>query len=257
MLYLISIKLGCGSVRKRGYNRGIEEFNKYRSLLAALSDDLSLPLLQIKTTLEMMDANSRHAPAKDSMLLSADAGLQLIEAYRLALRATDHDISQMEPVAIGAVLQDVADQLEPYAKQYATDLIVDIQGNLTPVLAHRPSLEAALQCLGASMIRAQTAAVNQRRYFIMLGAHRGTNGAISAGVFSEFTDLSDKTLRKAHSLVGKAHQPLPDIPAGAASGVLIADMLCASMWQPLRAAAHRKVSGLATSVPMSQQLQFV
>jgi signal transduction histidine kinase len=114
-------------VRKRGYNRGIEEFNKYRSLLAALSDDLSLPLLQIKTTLEMMDANSRHAPAKDSMLLSADAGLQLIEAYRLALRATDHDISQMEPVAIGAVLQDVADQLEPYAKQYATDLIVDFR----------------------------------------------------------------------------------------------------------------------------------
>jgi hypothetical protein len=244
-------------VRKRGYNRGVEEFNKYRSLLAALSDDLSLPLLQIKTTLEMMDASTRHATAKDSMLLSADAGLQLIEAYRLALRATDHNISQMEPVAIGAILQDVADQLEPYAKQYATDLIVDIQGNLTPVLAHKPSLEAAMQCLGASMIRAQAAATNQKRYFIMLGAHRGNNGVISTGVFSEFTDLSDKTLRTAHSLVGKAHQPLPNIPAGAASGVLIADMLCASMWQPLRAAAHRKINGLATSVPMSQQMQFI
>jgi len=248
-------------VRKRGYNRGVEEFNKYRSLLAALSDDLSLPLLQIKTTLEILEnsvsTGEDFSIHKDSMFLSAEAGLQLVEAYRLALRATDHDITQMEPVAIGAILDDVANRLEPYAKQYATDLIVDIQGSLTPVLAHKPSLEAALQCLGASIIRAQAASVNQKRYFIMLGAHRGSSGAIATGVFSEFTDLSDKTLRTAHALVGKAQQPLPNIPAGAASGVLIADMLCASMWQPLRAAAHRKISGLATSVPMSQQLQFV
>jgi hypothetical protein len=244
-------------VKKRGYNRGVEEFNKYRSLLAALSDDLSLPLLQIKTTLEMVESDERGAIAADSMRLSAEAGLQLIEAYRLALRASDYDILQMEPVAIGAILQDVANELEPYAKEYATDLIVDIQGNLTPVLAHKPSLQAALQCLGASMIRSQAAATSQKRYYIMLGAHRGTSGAISTGVFSEFTDLSDKTLRTAHSLVGKAHQPLPNIPSGAASGILIADMLCASMWQPLRAAAHRKISGLATSVPMSQQMQFI
>jgi hypothetical protein len=250
-------------VRKRGYNRGVEEFNKYRSLLAALSDDLSLPLLQIKTTLETYNYKddsvefSRSTFDTQSMLLSAEAGLQLVEAYRLALRATDHDIGKMEPISIGAVLQQVASQLEPYAKQYATDLIVDVQGNLTPVLAHKPSLEAAMQCLGASMIRAQAATTNQKHYYIMLGAHRSANGAISTGVFSEFTDLSDKTLRTAHSLVGIAHQPLPNIPAGAASGVLIADMLCASMWQPLRAAAHRKISGLATSIPMSQQMQFV
>jgi hypothetical protein len=164
---------------------------------------------------------------------------------------------QMEPVAVGAVLQDVANQLEPYAKQYATDLIVDVQGKLTPVLAHRPSLEAAMQCLGASMIRAQAAAAQQKRYYLMLGAHRSKDGVIAAGVFSDVQGLSDKTLRTAHNLVGRAHQPLPSIPAGAASGVLIADMLCASMWQPLRAAAHRKMSGLATSVPMSRQMQFI
>jgi hypothetical protein len=248
-------------VKKRGYNRGVEEFNKYRYLLAALSDDLSLPLLQIKTTLETINGKSLSTKSSiehaENMLLNTEAGLQLIEAYRLALKANDHDVTQMEPVAIGAILQDVAHQLEPYAKQYATDLVIDIQGNLTPVLAHKPTLEAALQCLGASMIRAQAASTNQKRYYLMLGAHRGSNGAIATGVFSEFTDLSDKTLRTAHELVGKAHQPLPNIPAGSASGVLIADMLCASMWQPLRAAAHRKISGLATSVPMSQQLQFI
>jgi hypothetical protein len=239
----------------------LQEFGKYRALLSALSDDLSLPLLQIKTTLEVLEGKSLTSKSSyghiNSMSLSAEAGLQLIEAYRLALKSGGENSMQMEPIAVGAVLQEVAHQLSPYAKQYATDLVVDVQGKLTPVLAHRPSLEAALQCLGASMIRAQAAAAQQKHYYLMLGAHRSKDGAIAAGVFSEVYGLSDKTLRNAHNLVGKAHQPLPNIPTGAASGVLIADMLCAAMWQPLRAAAHRKISGLATSVPMSKQLQFI
>jgi hypothetical protein len=248
-------------VIKRGFNRDLHEFGKYRALLSALSDDLSLPLLQIKTTLEVLEGKNLTSKSSalhiSSMGLSASAGLQLIEAYRLALKSTDQSAMQMEPVAVGAVLQEVAHQLSPYANQYATDLIVDVQGKLTPVLAHRSSLEAALQCLGASMIRAQAASSQQKRYHLMLGAHRSKQGVIAAGVFSEVYGLSDKTLRTAHQLVGKAHQPLPNIPTGAASGVLIADMLCAAMWQPLRAAAHRKMSGLATAVPMSKQLQFI
>jgi hypothetical protein len=248
-------------VIKRGFNRDLQEFGKYRALLSALSDDLSLPLLQIKTNLEILEGKSLSSKSSaehvSSMSLSAEAGLQLIEAYRLALKAGNDNHMQMEPVAVGAVLQDVANQLSPYAKQYATDLIVDVQGKLTPVLAHRPSLEAALQCLGASMIRAQAASTQQKRYYLMLGAHRSKEGVIATGVFSNINGLSDKTLRTAHTLVGKAHQPLPNIPTGAASGVLIADMLCAAMWQPLRAAAHRKMGGLATSVPMSKQMQFI
>jgi hypothetical protein len=261
MLYFRDITGGHGVVRKKHFNRGLEEFAKYRSLLSSLSDDLSLPLLQIKTTLEILDNQSiqdKHSKEQLlSMTLSAEAGLMLIEAYRLALRSGGENQAELEAVSVGAILQDVAHHLDPYAKQYATDLIVDVQGKLTPVLAHKPSLEAALQCLGASMIRAQAAASNQKSYFITLGAHRSKDGAIATGVFSDVYGLSDKALRTAHGLVGKAHQPLPNIPTGAASGVLIADMLCAQMWQPLRAAAHRKMSGLATAVPMSKQLQFI
>ncbi|HVS78999.1 MAG TPA: hypothetical protein VHD84_01785, partial [Candidatus Saccharimonadales bacterium] len=69
--------------------------------------------------------------------------------------------------------------------------------------------------------------------------------------------LSDRTLRAARSLVGKARQPLPAVPAGAATGVLVADMLCSAMWQPLRAAAHHNLPGLVTALPASKQLQFV
>lgn len=248
-------------MKRKTFSRDLQEFSKYRALLSALSDDLSLPLLQIKTTLEVLEGKNLNS--KDSrhqvqnMALSVDSGLMLIEAYRLALHASGNDFLDMEPVSIGSVLQEVAYQLAPYAKEYATDLVVDVQGRLTPVLAHKPSLEAALQCLGASMIRAQVATTNQKHYSIILGAHRSKDGAIATGVFSNVYGLSDKTLRTAHGLVGKAYQPLPSIPSGAASGVLIADMLCATMWQPLRAAAHRKMNGLATAVPMSRQLQFI
>lgn len=222
-----------------------------QNLLAALSDDLALPLLQIKSTLEAGEAN-------EQIFLSIENGLELIEAYKLTLRLNkDLDGLSFEPVSIGAVLQDVAHDLTPYAKKYATDLEVDVSGKLTPVLTHQPSLESAMHVLATSLIRAQTAQVQQPSYKLMLGAHRTADGTIATGVFSSVDGLSDKALRNARFLGGRARQPLPALPAGAASGVLIADMLCSSLWQPLRAAAHGGLHGLATAIPMSKQLSFV
>jgi hypothetical protein len=248
-------------VKKKGRDRGLSEVAQQRALLAALSDDLALPLVQIKTTLEIAEGEDFAASTiknhVQAMSLSTEAGLQLIEAYRLALRANQNMDLELEPVAIGAILEDVAHKLTAYADQYATDLEVDIQGRLTPVLAHQPSLIAALECLSSSMIRAQAAQDQKRRYRLILGAHRTPENVIATGVFSNVQGLSDRTLRAARHLVGRARQPLPNIPAGAAGGVLIADMLCSAMWQPLRSAAHRNMGGLATGVPITKQLQFV
>ena len=242
-------------------NRDYEQLARQRALLAALSDDLALPLVQIKTALDAMTAQNFAKKAVRSQVLNMDlstqAGLQLIEAYRLALQAQDDQSLPLVPVSVAGILQDVAHQLSPYAKQYDTDLEVDVVGKLTPVLAHQPSLMAALQVLGASMVRAQAAQVKQKRYRLLLGAHRSPDNAIAAGVFSSVNGLSDRTLRTARSLAGKARQPLPAIPTGAASGILVADMLCAAMWQPLRSSAHRNLHGLATAVPISKQMQFV
>lgn len=226
------------------------------ALLAALSDDLALPLLQIKGTTELIPKKTATTHT-EQILLSADNGLQLIEAYRLVLKAVDINSLQFEPVAVGAVLQDVAHQLSAYAKKYNTELEVNIQPRLTPVLAHKASLMAALQVLSSSMIRVQAAAAQQSRYTILLGAHRSAQNVISTGVFSSVTGLSDRTLRSARGLVGRARKPIAEAPAGAASGILIADMLCSAMWQPLRAAAHGGLHGLATSVPISKQLQII
>lgn len=248
-------------MKKRRNDGGVERAAQAYGLLNALSNDLALPLLQIKTGLEILDRKKLKPELADSTLeqlnLSTVSGLQLIEAYKLVLQAEDNLNQPFEPVAIGAVLQDVAQQLTDYAKRYDTNLQVDVQGRMTPVLAHQPSLFAALEVLGYSLIRAQSAQPGRKKKLLVLGAHRGSESLISAGVFGNVNGISDKALRGARALAGKARQPLPGLPAGAASGVLVADMLCSAMWQPLRSAAHNGLHGLATVVPVSKQMQLI
>jgi hypothetical protein len=248
-------------VRKKPFSRIASDIAKQKALLIALSDDLALPLLQIKVSLEVLQQENFKAKSVRQqsrvMAMSAETGLHLAEAYRLVLHTEELQELPLEPVAIGAILEDVAHQLTPYAKEYSTNLEVDVQGRLTPVLAHQPSLRAALECLSTSLIRAQAAQTQQPHYHLLLGAHRSANNMIAAGVFTNIQGLSDRTLRAARALAGHARQPLPALPSGAASGVLIADMLCSAMWQPLRAAAHKNMPGLAVGVPASKQLRFV
>lgn len=248
-------------MRKQFVSREAANVARQKALLIALSDDLTLPLLQIRSTLELLDtqifSESLVKEQLRSMSMSADTGLHLAEAYRLVLQSDKLMDLPLEPVAIGAILDDVAHQLSPYAKEYSTDIHIDVTGRLNPVLAHQPSLTAALQCLSASLIRAQAAQTQSNDYHILLGAHRSANNLVAAGVFSNVQGLSDRTLRAARTLAGNARQPLPALPAGAASGVLIADMLCSALWQPLRAAAHKNMPGLAVGVPASKQLQII
>jgi hypothetical protein len=256
----LSIDKGA-DLKKSAFNREYAEIARQRALLMTLSEDIALPLLQVKTSLELLQSQNyvkaaarRHALGSS---LSIDTGLQLVEAYKLLLNAENHAKLPAEPLAVGAVLEEIAHKLTPYAKQYNTAIEVSVQHKLSPVLAHQPSLSSALEVLSSSIIRAQSAQSEQKKYRLVLGAHRSPDNAVAAGVFSGVHGLSDRTLRAARGLVGKARQPLPAVPAGAAAGVLVADMLCAAMWQPLRAAAHHSLPGLVTMLPASKQLQFV
>ncbi len=226
-----------------------------------LSEDLSLPLLQVQASLELLNAgNFNKAAARQhakESALNVGAGLQQIEAYRLLLASEDINKLPMEPLAVGALMDEIAHQLSPYAAQYDTQIEVSVQHRINPILANQQSLASAMEVLGSSLIRAQASQSEKKTYRLVLGAHGTHDGAVAAGVFSDVQGLSDRTLRAARSLVGKARQPLPAVPSGAAAGVLLADMLCTSLWQPLRAAAHDNLAGLATSLPASKQLKFV
>jgi signal transduction histidine kinase len=258
--FLYQIEKGVLNLRKQFVSREAANLARQRALLIALSDDLTLPLLQIRSSLEVLETGAVSSKAAKEhfhvMSMSADTGLHLAEAYRLILQSEKLADLPLEPVAIGAVLEEVAHKLSPYAKEYSTELYIDVQGRLNPVLAHQPSLAAALECLSSSLIRAQAAQTKQKDYRIVLGAHR-SNNLVAAGVFSNVQGLTDRTLRAARSLSGNARQPMTALPAGAASGVLLADMLCSALWQPLRASAHKNMPGLAVSIPSSKQLTLV
>lgn len=248
-------------MKRSSFNREQAQLTAQRALLMTLSEDIALPLLQVKTSLDLLEGQGFAKAAtrkhfQDSNL-SIDTGLQLVEAYKLLLNAETPAGLMAEPVSVGATLEAIAHKLTPYAKQYNTTIEVSVQQRLSPVLAHQASLNAALEILGSSIIRAQSAQSEQGKYLMVLGAHRSVDSLVAAGVFSSVQGLSDRTLRAARSLVGKARQPLPAVPAGAAAGVLVADMLCAALWQPLRAAAHHNLPGLVTTLPSSKQLQFV
>jgi hypothetical protein len=226
-----------------------------------LSEDLTLPLLQIRSSVDLLEEKNYSKPAArrhaEESRLNISAGFQQIEAYRLLLAARDLESLPAEPLAVGSLMDDIAHKLTPYAKRYSTEIEVSIQHRLVPVLVNQASLASALEVLSSSLIRAQAAQSERKVYRLVLGAHRAPDNSVAAGVFSDTQGLSDRTLRAARSLIGKARQPLPAVPAGAAAGVLVADMLCASLWQPLRAAAHDNLAGLATSLPASRQLKFV
>lgn len=234
--------------------RATDDQNLQRKLLSAVSQDLSLPLLQIKTSLE---AGPTSKAQLEALLSSASSGLRLVEAYRLALAIDETPALELEPVAVSSVMSDVAHQIEPYAQAHDTRLEVDVAASCAPVLAHKPSLRAAIECLSVSLIRAQSAQAKRQNYRLVLAGHRSGDQTIAAGVFSNIQGLTDQSLRAARGLVGRSRQPLKALPAGTASGILIADMLCASMWQPLRSAAHKHLNGLATALPISHQIRFM
>ena len=248
-------------MKRSSFNREQAQLAAQRALLMTLSEDMALPLLQVKTSLDLLESQDfAKAAARQHFLqsnLSIETGLQLVDAYKLLLDAEAKAGLAAEPVSVGATLEAIAHKLAPYAKQYDTAIEVSVQPRLAPVLAHQASLNAAIEILGSSIIRAQSAQSEQGKYLLVLGAHKSADNLVAAGVFSSVQGLSDRTLRAARSLVGKARQPLPAVPAGAAAGVLVADMLCAALWQPLRAAAHHNLPGLVTTLPASKQLQFV
>ncbi|HEX5448281.1 MAG TPA: hypothetical protein VFW90_03740, partial [Candidatus Saccharimonadales bacterium] len=84
--------------------------------------------------MELLESDNFSKPTsrrhvRESML-NIDTGLQQIEAYRLLLNSSELDRLPQQPLAIGALLDDIAHKLSPYAKQYDTKVEVSVQHRL-------------------------------------------------------------------------------------------------------------------------------
>lgn len=221
-------------------------------LLQALAEQLKLPLLQIARQAELAQA----APSPQvvtSITQIADMALRLVDSYLLSTSAEQIEL-QLEPVTLSSVLQDTAQRLDQVARHYQCEIEVHLAGKYEPVMAHRPSLEAAFTTLGYAFIEAQPTENGKSR--LLLAAHRSAKGLV-AGVFGDQPGLSSDMYRRARALYGIARQPLTHVSPAAGAGVFIADALLTPLSAPLRVAYHHKLAGLAATLLPSQQLQLI
>lgn len=225
------------------------------NLLTSVALDLRLPLLQIKTKVEQaLDAEEITTQTLQSLGLSAETGLHMLEAYLLSTTLHQAMQLQLEPLSIGVILEDVAHRLTGYAKAYDAQVVVDLPKKAYPVLTHRRSSLAIFTCLAESLIRAE--AKSDQSNTIVLGAHNSGQQVV-AGVYGLLEGLSSKALQTARNLSGKAEQPLTGLPMHSIGGILVADQLSSLIADPLKPSKHSKLAGLATQFNTSGQMSLI
>lgn len=218
-------------------------------LFTALAEQLKMPLLQIARLAEL---------SQDSTLprisVISEHALRLVDAY-VQLRSQNQLKLLLEPIASSAILYDVANDLEPYAKQWDYKIEIDLQGKGVPIMANRESLKTMLTLLGASLIESGAEDEEAPRHLI-LGTHNSAKGII-VGAFSNHLAVSQRAIQLTRELHGKATQAVPSLGLAGGAGLAIADKLSEQMSVPLKAYRHRNMTGIGSLMLPSSQLQLI
>ena len=213
-------------------------------LFDALAEQLKSPLLQIAYAAEAGQGSSLHEVG-----VTAARALHLIESYLLS---TKQQTLALEPVSVSSVMYDVAQALQPLARQYGAEIEIDIAGRYGPVMANQQGLEAALVTIGQSLLEADTTAHPR----LLLSAYKNAQG-LAAGVFGAHPELSAANFRQALSLFGRARQPMPAASSLNAAGLYVAEAIFETMDSHLEVTHRHKLTGLAASLVPSHQLQLI
>jgi hypothetical protein len=226
-------------------------------LFLCLIEQLSRPLLQIAHTSELSARTAAQSALHWQLVQTmAQSSLQLVESYALSLRLHGNVMPlELEPVTVSSLLYDTAQALQPYAKQYAVELELETGSKTTyPVLADRSVLQSALVSLGQVFVQAQSG--QEDRAPVRLAAHRSRYGVV-AGLYGQASGLGADSLRRAQRLHGETRQPFAQLVNGPAAGVFVADSLLKTLSAHLHVARYRNLTGLATTLQPSSQLQLI
>lgn len=219
-------------------------------LLRALAEQLKLPLIQIARRSELGgDANSSKIVTE-----TADMALSLIDGYLLSTDIYAQQTLDLEPVAVSSVLYAVSQDLKSHARSYDCEIDISLSGKYAPVMGSFNALRLAFTALGAAFIDAQPNDSGPKQ--IILAAHSSNKGIV-AGIFGSQPGLSADMFKRARALYGVSKQPFASTFSNAAAGVFVADSLFSSVATPLKVSSHNKLSGLATTLLPSKQLQLV
>jgi len=222
-------------------------------LLRALAEQIKLPLIQIARQAELSQLTCSDKALK-SIEYTADMAIRLIDSYLLSIHLQTQASLELEPVSVGAILQDTAHRLDRLAKEYNCTLEVHLTGRYEPVMANRQSLEAAYTMLGYAFI--ESAPPVALKHQVILGAHRSQKGVV-AGIFGTQPGLSADAFRRGKAIFGSSRQGLPAVSSASGAGIFLAESLLKSMETPLRQSRHRKCGGLAATLLTSKQLQLI
>jgi len=226
-------------------------------LFLSLAEQLSRPLLQVSQLAELAAGDDPETAKLRWQAVQAvsQSSLQLVEGYALSLRVQGKVTPlALEPVTVSSLLYDTAQALQPFARQYGVSLELNSGPRLQPILADRAVLQSALTSLGQVFVLAQAEADEPSSVY--LSAHRSRYGVV-AGLYGQSSQLGADSLRRARSLGGKAREPLQRLVSGPAAGVFVADSLLHTLAARLHVARYRSLSGLATTLQPSQQLQLI
>lgn len=223
--------------------------------LIMLAEELKLPLLQIARLSE--DAqNESSQESLEAIGLTVQSAQKLVDGLLLSLKLYTTEQPQLQPVGLGAVLQDTAHSLSAYAAQRNCRLQLHLGPRSPIVVADPVVLRAAMVSLGLMYIDAGSHQDQDGPTVITLAAHRSRWGMVT-GLYSEQSGLSTELYRRARQLFGQADRPLSQFTSGSGAGAVIADVLLQTMSSHLHVSHHQKQSGLAATLLPSQQLNLV
>jgi hypothetical protein len=228
------------------------QISHYHALLA-LAEELKLPLVQI-VNIAGLAQTSFSPESLEAIELTAQSALTLVEGLLLSLRLYTTEQPQLQPVSLGAVLQDTAQALSGFARQQNCSLEVHIDGRASLVMADPSILRAALASLGLMFIEAS--GQQEEAPAVMLAAHRSRWGMVT-GLYSEQQGLSTELYRRGRNIIGRVAQPFSQFVANNGAGAIIADALLQNMSSHLHVSHHRKQAGLAATLLPSQQLNLI
>lgn len=216
-------------------------------LLMALAEQLKTPLVQIA---QLAELDSADPLAIQSLTTHA---LRSIDAF---LQAEQQTVLDLEPVSIGAVLYDVANELTPLAQQWGVKLHIDERMRSMPVMAQQTALHTVITLLGGVLIQSQSQPNVVQQPELILGCHR-TKGGVVVGAFANHAPVSAIGLANVRALYGRASQPLSDSGLQGAASIMLADKITAQLQSVLKAYRHTSLSGLGTLLVPSKQLRLL
>lgn len=221
-------------------------------LLAALAEELRLPLLQILHKSQLADINQDYSQLKD-IESTAETTLRLIDSYLFSTQVLlGQQQLDLQPVSVSAVLYDVQQHLSKVARLYNCQLTIRASKKTGLVMTHRLGLQTALLTLAYSFITASNTA--KRR--IILHAEQ-VDGQIRTGILASNSGINQLALERARAFHGRVKQPFSALTHNTGAGVYVADTLCTAMASRLQAETKRGFRGLALTLQPSHQLALL